>query len=67
MSLRTFRLKVLKSLKIPKQKVNQVAVELWLKMSDGSFAEMNRDHDEQELGWWGVEDASDIYVYLPEK
>lgn len=67
MSLRTFRLKVLKCLKTPKQKVNEVSVELWLKMRDETFNEMGRDHDDQELGWWGLEEGSDVYVYFDPK
>lgn len=67
MSLRTFRLKVFKSLKTLKQKVDQVSVEVWLKMRDETFTEMSRDHDEQELAWWGLENGSDVYVYFDPK
>lgn len=67
MSLRTFRLKVFKSTKTAGQKVANTSVELWLKMRDGKFAGMDHDHDAQDLGWWGLESGSDVYVYLGTK
>lgn len=67
MSLRTFRLKVFKSLKAPEQKVTKTGVELWLKLRDGKYASMDNGQDTQELDWWGVENGSDVYVYLGTK
>lgn len=64
MLLRTFRLKAFKSIRAPTDKLNKTSIELWLKMKDTSFAIMDRDHDEFDLGWWGLEDGSDIYAYL---
>jgi tubulin-specific chaperone E len=67
MSVRTFRLKVFKCLKAPQEKMAQVAVELWLKMRDNTFAVMDRNQDEHDLGWWGLENGSDVYVYFDTK
>lgn len=67
MSLRTFRLKVFKTVKSADQKVTNTSVELWLKMRDGKVAGMDHDHDAQDLGWWGLQNGSDIYAYLGTK
>lgn len=67
MSVRTFRLKVFKCLKTPQEKMAQVVVELWLKMRDNTFAVMDRDQDEHDLGWWGLENDSNVYVYFETK
>jgi tubulin-specific chaperone E len=67
MSVRTFRLKVFKCLRTPQQKLDLVVVELWLKMRDGTLAVMDREQDEQDLGWWGLENDSDVYVHFDTK
>jgi len=64
MLVRTFRSKVCKCLKTPQQKLAQVVVELWLKMQDDTLAVIDRKQDGYDLSWWGLENGSDVYVYL---
>jgi hypothetical protein len=64
MPVRTFRFKVFKCLKTPQQKLAQVTVKLWLKMQDGTLAVIDREQDEYDLSWWGLENGSDVYVYF---
>jgi len=61
MSVRTFRLKCLKTLQ---QKPGGTVVQLWLKMWDGTFAIMDPEHDRQDMAWWGLENGSDVYVHF---
>ncbi|KII88144.1 hypothetical protein PLICRDRAFT_41270 [Plicaturopsis crispa FD-325 SS-3] len=61
MLLRTFRLKILKTLK-PRPSVRQL--ELWLRMRDGDFALMNVEDDAHDLEWWGLEEGSEVYIFL---
>lgn len=63
MSLHAFRMKIFKSIKMPGQKLSQVSIELWLKMRDDDFAEMDRSNDDKDLAWWGLDNGSDVYVY----
>lgn len=67
MSVRTFRLKVLKCLKTPQQKPGEIIVHLWLKMRDGTSAIMAPEHDKHDLCWWGLENGSDVYVHFKMK
>ena len=62
MTLRTFRLKVAKSFKAGK--AAQKTLGLWIKMQDGTFAALNTADDTLDLAWLGVEDSSDIVLYL---
>lgn len=64
MPVRAFRFKVFKCLKTPQQKSTQVSVELWLKMRDDTLTVIHPQHDEYDLGWWGLENGSDVYVYF---
>jgi len=62
MSLRIFRLKVSKALKLPKSR-NTIA--LWIKMNDGTYARLDEeDRDNQDLLWWGIEDQSDVFMSI---
>jgi len=65
--VRTFRLKVTKCLRPPQQKSDLLVAKLWLKMRDGTFVVVDREQDEQDLGWWGLENGSDVYVYFDMK
>jgi hypothetical protein len=67
MSIQTFRTKVFRHLKAPHQKLSKVSVELWLKMRDGTFALLDREQDERNLNWWGLENGSEVYVYFDTK
>jgi len=67
MPVRTFRLKIIKCLKKPQQKSDLLVPKLWLKMRDGAFVTMDHELDEQDLGWWGLENGSDVYVYFDAK
>lgn len=67
MSLRTFRLKVFKAIKPSNTRISDIEVELALRMGDGGFVNMDIAQDERELGWWGLGDDMDIFVYLNDK
>jgi len=58
MTVRAFRLKVWKAVKTSTQ--SHRSVDLWLKMADGTLSELSRDHDEQDLSWWGIDNNSDV-------
>jgi hypothetical protein len=62
MSLRTLRLKISKSMKIDFGKIV-----LWLKMEDGTLAELDSAHDAHDLAWLGLEDGSDILIHMQDK
>lgn len=57
-----FRLKVVKSLGMSKTQRKRDATYVWLRMGDGTLAPLQ--HDDQELGWWGIENGSHIVVYI---
>ncbi|KAH9951861.1 hypothetical protein B0H21DRAFT_714574 [Amylocystis lapponica] len=60
MSVQTFRMKVVKSLKIART----ATVKLWLRMPDGNLAEIDNTQDNRDLDWWGVEGGSDMILYV---
>jgi tubulin-specific chaperone E len=61
MSLRIFRLKVLKCLKSSRQhSSNFILRDLWLKMGDDTFAKLDHDSDEKDLDWLGFENGSEV-------
>ena len=61
MNVRTFYLKVIKSLKVPK--AAQPSVRLWLRMPDDRLAAIDRD-DTRDLDWWGVEDGVEMFTFI---
>ncbi|KAI0362453.1 hypothetical protein OH77DRAFT_1467198 [Trametes cingulata] len=60
MTVRTFRLKVLKAFKIPKDQ--QSAVRLWMVLPDGHFIEMGDEYAGRDLSWWGVEEGTSFVI-----
>ncbi|KAI0636670.1 hypothetical protein C8Q77DRAFT_1050282 [Trametes polyzona] len=56
MSVRTFRLKVLKAFKVPKAQQN--VARLWMVMPDGHFVALDEEYAGRDLSWWGVEDGA---------
>lgn len=63
MSLRTLRLKIVKCMKLPTQSLGHVSIKLWLKMGDGTLAQLDSSTD-QDLAWWGLENGSDLFFYM---
>ncbi|KAI0345299.1 outer arm dynein light chain 1 [Trametopsis cervina] len=61
MTLRTFRLKVLKMFDI--RKMEQRSVKMWLAMPDGNHIDLASMDDAQDLAWLGFERDSDIFLY----
>lgn len=59
MRLSTFRLKLIKSLKIPRRE----AIQVWLKLRDGYVMLDNDGHD---LEWYGIEDGTHLVLYTGE-
>ncbi|OJA10199.1 hypothetical protein AZE42_05123 [Rhizopogon vesiculosus] len=57
-----FRLKVIKALGAGKGHRNRGATHVWLRMRDDTLAPL--ENDDQELGWWGIENGSHIVVYI---
>ncbi|EMD38216.1 hypothetical protein CERSUDRAFT_113365 [Gelatoporia subvermispora B] len=62
MSGRAFRAKVAKTLGIPR--TQHTRVRLWLRMPDGHLVEMESGDDMRDLDWWGVDDGTDILLYV---
>jgi hypothetical protein len=62
MSLRVLRIKILKTLGMPRN----AFIDLWLKMTDGNYVQIPSEHDAQDLSWWGIENGSDVFVYIPQ-
>lgn len=62
MTLKTLRLKILKSLKLPR-KPSDATTRLWLKMDDGGLAELD-GADDVDLTWWGLEDGANVFFYF---
>lgn len=62
MSLRTFRLKIAKSLGL--RKAEQITMKLWLTMPGSAVASLDETQDTQDLSWLGLEDASEVLVYV---
>jgi len=62
MSTKHFRLKVLKSLKVPRTSGTQ-DTPLYLKMHDNSY--MQLDKDDRDLAWWGIEQGSIVFICIP--
>jgi len=64
MTIRTFRLKIIKFLKIPKNQQRNMS--LWLKFPDETLSEIKTDgHDDSyDLAWWGMEDGADVVVHV---
>jgi len=63
MSLKVFRLKALKTLKLPPL----IRIQFWLALERGSivdFAELDMSLSDRALDWWGVEDNCKIVYYL---
>ena len=60
MSVRTLRLKLIKSFKIPKAK--QAAVRLWMIMPDGHFVELDEEYAGRDLAYWGVDEGTQFVL-----
>ncbi|KAJ3515736.1 hypothetical protein NLJ89_g1578 [Agrocybe chaxingu] len=57
MSLRIFRLKACKTLKLDVRRTNLTC---WLRMRNGSLSKLGEEYDSRELDWLGIEDGSQI-------
>lgn len=62
MKLGLFRLKVIKALGAGKSSRNRDATRVWLRMGDDTLVPLQ--NDDQDLGWWGIENGSHIVVYI---
>ncbi|KAI0076461.1 RNI-like protein [Panus rudis PR-1116 ss-1] len=60
MNMRTFRMKVAKSFKIPK--AQQPSMKIYLTMPDGSLRELAAEEDTHDLSWLGIEDGSELVL-----
>ncbi|EKM55323.1 uncharacterized protein PHACADRAFT_173426 [Phanerochaete carnosa HHB-10118-sp] len=60
MSMRTFRMKIAKSFRL--DKAEQPRLRIWLRMTDGTFSELDVAEDTHDLAWWGLEDSSEIIL-----
>lgn len=65
MTLRTFRLKLAKALKFKLSRTQTEEMRLWLVMPDSSLGEITSERETDDLSWWGVEDGSEIVLYVP--
>jgi hypothetical protein len=62
MKLGLLRLKLIKALGVGKNPRNRDATYVWLRMGDDTLAPLQ--DDEQELGWWGIENGSHVVIYI---
>ncbi|KAG1803312.1 hypothetical protein EV424DRAFT_1331038 [Suillus variegatus] len=62
MKLGLFRLRLVKALGAGKKPRNRHDIYVWLRMGDDTLALLQ--NDDQELGWWGIENNSHIVVYI---
>ncbi|KAL7283642.1 hypothetical protein ACG7TL_003078 [Trametes sanguinea] len=60
MTVRAFRLKILKSFKIPK--APQSSMRLWMVLPDGHCVELDEEYAGRDLAWWGVEDGTSFVL-----
>ena len=65
MTVRTFRLKALKTFKIPR--AQQSVAKLWMLLRDGHFVEMDEEYAGRDLSWWGVEEDTLCVISTPEQ
>ncbi|TBU35667.1 hypothetical protein BD311DRAFT_707861 [Dichomitus squalens] len=59
-SVRTLRLKLMKSFKIPK--AQHAAVRLWMVMPDGHFVELDEEYAGRDLAYWGVDEDTQFVL-----
>ncbi|KAG2061531.1 RNI-like protein [Suillus hirtellus] len=62
MKLGLFRLRLVKALGAGKNPRNRHNICVWLRMGDDTLALLQ--NDDQELGWWGIENNSHIVVHI---
>ncbi|KAJ2991892.1 hypothetical protein NUW54_g8073 [Trametes sanguinea] len=60
MTVRAFRLKILKSYKIPKAQQNSMRV--WMILPDGHCVELDEEYAGRDLSWWGIEDGTSFVL-----
>ncbi|KAI0723930.1 hypothetical protein C8T65DRAFT_734439 [Cerioporus squamosus] len=60
MSVRTLRMKLIKSFKIPKAR--QGSVRLWMVLPDGHFVELDEDFAGRDLAYWGVDEDTQFVL-----
>lgn len=75
MSMRNFRLKLLKTVKTQSEGISRDAaahgvqasgLSAWLVMADGDLSEIDFE-DKRDLDWWGLQQDSHIFVFLNSK
>lgn len=60
MTVRTLRLKLIKSLKVPKTKHS--TVKLWIVLPNGHFVELDEEYAGRDLGYWGVDNGTQLVL-----
>ncbi|KAF9013951.1 hypothetical protein BDQ17DRAFT_1386518 [Cyathus striatus] len=64
MSLKQLRMKLCK---LSKENSRNCIVRCWLKLSDGSVKELEKDSDTKDLSWLGIEKSSEVLFYIQNK
>ena len=64
MTLRTLRMKLCKLLK---RNYKDTDVRLWVVMDNGSMVPLEQEDDSRELGWFGVEDGTELLFQIRQK
>ncbi|KAI5119941.1 hypothetical protein M0805_002130 [Coniferiporia weirii] len=63
MTVRSFRLKLLKALKLSSASFRQeTRLAVWLLMNDNNLTELDLDQETRDLAWWGIQDGSQFIV-----
>ena len=65
MTIRTFRLKLAKALKLKMSRTQSDGMRLWIVMPDNSLGEIKGERETDDLAWWGVEEGCEVVLYAP--
>jgi len=65
MTMRVFRIKLLKTLKIPPLagRIDVPHPRAWLVMDESALSELDLEQDSRDLAWWGIQNESEVFVY----
>ena len=66
MEMRSFRLKLLKALKVAADVVLRGDIDVYLVMDDDRLTKLDMIQERRDLAWWGIQDGSHVVVLAQE-
>ena len=66
MAMRTFRLKLLKALKVAADVTRRGDVDVYLVMDDDRITKLDMIQETRDLAWWGIQNGSQVVVLAQE-